>query len=102
MARGQPSWVRITSSPTQTPFGGPIIEVPNTIRSTKFYTNEEFEEEEDKSRAAQVDVAIKFEEKIKDTILFLINRIERPIFYKDLVKIINILNELRNSESTIR
>ena len=53
-------------------------------------------------RVAQVDVAIKFEDKLTNTIFFLIDIIEWPTFYEELSKIVNILNELRNSEVVIR
>ena len=51
--RGSSSQAMITSSlaPT-TPSTRPIIEVPNTPRSPKFYTNEELEEEKAKLRDA--------------------------------------------------
>ena len=54
----------ITSSHTNRP----IVETPDTPRSPKFYTNEELEQEKSIVRATQVDVAIKFEDKLRDTI----------------------------------
>ena len=66
----------IVSSPTPTPLNGPIIEILGTPRSPKYYINEELEEEKNKLRAAQVDVAMKFENKLRDTIMYLIDRVD--------------------------
>ena len=56
------SHAMISSAPAPSPSIGPIIEVPRTPKSPKFYTNEELEEEKSSFRATQVDVAIKFED----------------------------------------
>ena len=67
IVRGSSSREMITSSNSPTPSTGPITMVPTTTRCPKFYTNEELEEEKAKLRVAQVDIAIKFQDKLRDT-----------------------------------
>ena len=47
-------------------------------------------------------MTIKFEDKLRDTILYLINRIEWPTFYEEISKVVSILSELRKNQTDIR
>ena len=84
----------ITSSRAPAPLSGPIIEIPGTPRSPEYYTNEELEEEKNKLKVAQIDVVMKFENKLRDTIMYLIDRVEWLTFYMELSKFAGILNKL--------
>ena len=45
---------------------------------------------------------MKFENKLRDTIMYLIDRIDWPNFYTKLSKFASILNNLREDEATVR
>ena len=100
--RGVSSHAMLTSTPTPSPSTGPIIEVPSTPKSADFSTNEELEEKKANLKAAQVNLTIKFKDKLRDNILYLIDRIEWPMFYEELSKVVNILSELRSNQTTLR
>ena len=54
-----------------------------------------------KFRVTQVGVAINFENKLRDTLMYLIDRVEWPTFYIELSKFVDLLQNLRNNEVTI-
>ena len=76
--------------------------MPSTPSSPKFYTNEELEEKKAELKVAQINLTIKFEDKIRDTILYLIDKIEWPTFHGELSKVVSILSELRNNQTIVR
>ena len=55
-----------------------------------------------KSKAAQIRVAINFENKLRDTVMYLIDRVDWLTFYTEISKFADILKKLRDDESTIR
>ena len=67
---------QIVASPTHPPSTQPIVEIPGTPRTLEYYTHEELKEEMNKLKAAQVGVAMNFENKLRDTIMYLIDRFE--------------------------
>ena len=89
-------------SPTHTPPTGTIVEIPVTPRSLEYYTHEELKEEMNKLRASQIGVAINFEGKLRDTIVYLIDRVEWKTYYIELSKLSDILKRLKENETTIR
>ena len=55
-----------------------------------------------KVKAAQIRVAINFENKLKDTLTYLIDRADWPTFYTKITKFANSLKRLRDNEPMIR
>ena len=80
----------------------PIVEILGTPRTPKYYTHDELKEEMNKLKAVQVRVAINFENKLKDTVMYLIDRVEWPTFYIEISKFANILKKLKDKESAVR
>ena len=80
----------------------PIVEIPRTLRTPKYYTPEEMKEEMNKVKAAQIRVAISFEHKLRDTIMYLIDRVNWPTFYIEIAKFSNILKRLNVNEPIVR
>ena len=72
---------QIVASPTHPSSTKPIVEIPGTPRTPEYYTPEELKEEMNKVKAAQIRVAINFENKLKDTLTYLIDRADWPTFY---------------------
>ena len=66
------------------------------------HTKEELDEEKEKIWSLHVELGIKHEDRIKDTILYLEDRVGWPSFYLELSKSIEIWNELMNNEATLR
>ena len=54
-----------------------------------------------KPKATQIKVAINFENKLRDIVMYLIDKVEWPNFYLELSKFANILKKLKDDEPTI-
>ena len=67
----------------------PIVELPNTSQRLEFYTAKEFEEEKNKLWGLHVELNDWYEDKIRKTILYLVDKIEWLTFYEQLVKIMD-------------
>ena len=67
---------QIIASLAHPPSTEPIIEIPRTPRTPKYYTHDELKEEMNKLNAAQIRVAINFENKLRDIVMYLINRVD--------------------------
>ena len=93
---------QITTSPTHPPPTRPIIEIPGTPRTPEYYTHEELKEEMNKLKASQVGVVVNFENNLRDTIMYLIDRVEWPTFYTELSKFVDLLENFKNNEALVR
>ena len=93
---------QIATSPTHPPSIEPIIEIPGTPRTPEYYTHDDLKEEMNKLKATQIKVAIYFENKLKDTVMYLIDRVDWPTFYTEISKFADIFKKLRDDESKIR
>ena len=89
----------IYASPTHTPPTRPIVEIP---RTPEYYTHEELKEEMNKLKATQIGAAINFEDKMRDTIMYLIDRVEWSTFYIELSKFVEIIKNLKENEAIVR
>ena len=87
---------QITTSLAHPPPIGPFVEIPGTPRTPKYYTHEELKEEMNKLKATQIKVAMNFENKLRSTVMYLIDRVEWPTFYIELSKFSDILKKLRD------
>ena len=66
------------------------------------YTTKELEEEKTKLWSMHVELGVQYENKIRDTIMYLVDRVGWPTFYLQLSKLIDVQNELTNNEATLR
>lgn len=103
--RGKPNRPKISypPHPPLPPFNTiPIIEVPDTPQEPQLYTIEELEDEKEKLYSMHVELCIKHEDRIRYTILYLVDRIGWPSFNLELSKLIEIWNEMLNNEASLR
>ena len=54
-----------------------------------------------KVKAAQIRVAMNFENKLRDTIMYLIDKVDGPTFYIEIAKFSVILKRLSDDEPTV-
>ena len=54
----------------------PIVELPDTPQRPEFYTTKEFEEEKNKLWEMHVELNNQYEEKLRQTILYLVDKID--------------------------
>ena len=93
---------QIAPSPTHTPSTEPIIEIPRTPRSPEYYTQDDLKEEMNRLKAAQIGAEMSFGNKLRDTINYLLDRVDWPSFYIEVNKFANILKGLRDNEPKVR
>ena len=55
-----------------------------------------------KLKAVQIKVAINFENKLRDIVMYLVDRVEWPTFYLELSKFADVLKKLRDDELVVR
>lgn len=79
-----------------------IVELPDHPQRPELYTIEEFEEEKTKIWELQVELNNQYEEKIKKTILYLVDKIDWPAFYDQLVGVLDMWNEIKSNEDTLK
>ena len=72
---------RITSpcSPVEPFKSTPLIELPNTPQRPQYYTTKYFEEEKRKLWALQVELNVLYEDKLRKSLTYLGDKIERPL-----------------------
>ena len=96
------SVAQITASPTHPPSTEPIIEILRTPRTPEYYTHDDLKEEMNKLKAAQIRAKINLENKLRDTITYLLNRVDWPTFYTEVNKLADILKGLRDNEPRVK
>ena len=102
---GRTSRPRITypRRPLVEPFKStPIIDIPNTPERPHFYTAKNFEEEKNKLYALHVELNNQYEEKLRQGIMYMVDRIESPSFFDWLVGIGVIRDELNRKEAIFK
>ena len=91
------------TNPPVEPFkSAPIVEIPDTLERPQFFSVDDFEEEKNKLYAMHIELVNRHEEKLRQGIMYLIDRIEWPTFYDQLSEISAIRDELRHNEATFR
>ena len=80
----------------------PIIEIPDTPERPQFFSVDYFEEEKNKLYAMHVELVNQHEEKLRQGIMYLIDRIEWPTFFDQLLKISTIRDELKQNKAIFR
>ena len=80
----------------------PIIEIPDTPERPQFYTAEDFEEEKNKLYALHVELNNRYEEKLRQGIMYMVDRIVWPSFFDSLENIAAIRDELKKNEDKFR
>ena len=93
---------QIAASPAHTPSTEPIVEIPRTPRSPEYYTQDDFKEEMNRLKAAQIGAEMSFGNKLRDTINYLLDRVDWPSFYIEVNKFTDILKGLRDNEPRVR
>lgn len=79
-----------------------IVELPDTPQRLEFYTVEDFEQEKTKLWELQVERNNQYEEKLQKKILCLVDKIDWPTFYDQLVGILDMWNEIKSNEDTLK
>jgi len=59
----------------------PLVEMLDTPQRLEYYTTEEFEEEKSKLWALHVELNIQYEDKLRKALMYLVDKIEWPLFY---------------------
>lgn len=80
----------------------PLIEILDTPQRPQYYIEEDFEEEKNKLWALHVELDIQYEVRLRKAIMCLVDKIGWPTFYEQLEKTINIWNELKGSEDSLK
>ena len=80
----------------------PIVEISSTPQEPQLYTIKELEDEKEKIWSLHVELGIKHENRIRDIILYLVDKIGWPLFYLQLSKLIEMWNEMIINEATLR
>ena len=93
---------QIVASLALPPSTKPIIEIPRTPRTLEYYTHNDLKEEMSKLKAAQIRAEINFENKLRDTINYLLKRVDWPKFYIEVNKIPNILQGIRDNKPRVK
>lgn len=88
--------------PTEPLTSTPIIEIPDIPERPQFYTTKDFEEEKTKLHEMQVELRNQYEEKLKQGVIYLKDKIEWPNFFDQLARIATILDELKRDEIRLR
>lgn len=76
--------------------------MPATPQGLQAYTTEEIEEERAKIWSIHVEFGVQYENKLRDSIMYPIGRIGWLAFYEQLSKLMDIWNELKNNEATLK
>ena len=68
----------------------------------QYYTVEDFEEEKSKLWALDVELNIQYEDKLRKALTYLIDKIEWPLVYDQLARVVNIWEELKENEEVLK
>ena len=88
--------------PVESSKSTPIIEIPDTPERPQFYTIADFEEERNKMYALHMDLNTQYEDKLKKALVYLVDKIEWPLFFDQLARVINIWEQLKTHDETLK
>lgn len=80
----------------------PLVEIPDTPQRPEYYTAEDFEKEKDKLWALHVELEVKYEDKLRKSLTYLGDKIEWPLFYDQLARVINIWDEIKARDEVLK
>ena len=80
----------------------PLVEILDTPQRLEYYTAEEFEEEKRKLWALHVELNTQYEDKLRKALMYLADKIEWSLFFDQLVKVIDIWEELKTHDDTLK
>lgn len=102
--QGQSRNPRITyPHPSVEPFkSNPLNEIPDTPQIHQYYIAEDFEEEKGKPWALHVEIDIQYKDRLRKEIMYLVDKIGWPTLYEQLEKVINIWNELKENDVSLK
>ena len=80
----------------------PIIEIPDTPERPQFYTVAEFEEERNKLYASDVELNTQYDDKLKKALMYLADKIEWPLFFDQLARVISIWEQLKTHDEILK
>ena len=90
-------------SPPIEPFkSNPLVEILDTPQRPKYYTAEDFEEEKSKLWALHVKLNTQYEDRLRMTLMHLVDKIKWPLFFDQLIKVISIWEELKAHDETLK
>ena len=80
----------------------PLIEIPDTPQRPKYYIAEDFEEEMSKLSTLHIELNVQYEDKLRKALMYLAEKIEWPLFYDQLARVVNIWEELKTNEEVLK
>lgn len=80
----------------------PLIQIPDTPQRIEYYIVEDFEEEKNKLWALHVELNAKYEDKLRKALTYFGDKIEWPLVYDQLAKVISIQNEVKASDEALK
>ncbi len=95
---GESSTLRIAYPPQSSVGLTPIIEIPDTPERPQFYTAEEFEVEKTKLHEWQIEFRNQQEEKWRQGVTYLRDKIQWSTFYDQLTRIVTLMDELNKEK----
>ena len=80
----------------------PLIEILDTPQRPQYYTVEDFEEEKSKLWALHVELNVQYEDKLRKDLTYVADKIEWPLVYDQLARVVNIWEELKENEDILK
>lgn len=67
-----------------------------------YYTAEDFEEEKNKLWTLHVELNVQYKDNLRKSLMYVVNKIEWPLFYDQLAKVISMWDEIKESDEALR
>ena len=80
----------------------PLIEILDTPQRPEYYTTKDFEEEKRKLWVLHVELNVQYEDKLRKALTYLANKIEWPLVYDQLARVVNIWEELKENKEVLK
>ncbi len=101
---GKSTRPRITyPCPPMEPFKSTLlVELPDTPQRLEYYTTKDFEEEKNKLWALDVELNTQYEDKLRKALMYLVDKIEWPLFFDQLARVISIWEQLKTHDEILK
>ena len=80
----------------------PLVEILDTSQRLQYYTTKDFEEEKRKLWSLHIELNVQYEDKLTNSLMYLVDKIEWPLFYEQLEKTVNIWEETKENEEALK
>ena len=80
----------------------PLVDIPDIPQRLEYYTTDDFEEEKNKLWRLHVELNILYEEKLRKALMYLADKIEWPLFYDQLARVVNIWDEVKANDEVLK